>query len=336
MATLKDVAIECGLSLPTVSQIFGSRSHLFPEETRTKVFEAATRLGYRRHIGATNLAKGKTNTIFVVIMQGGDKLATSNHIDSFLGFTEAAANHKQQICIASLSEQNFSDDATLQTLLGEKICDGVIFNIVMSDTAMDEIEALFDKEKLPIVWINTPRKLNAVCPDESRAAEFLAQKLLQHGHKHILYIGVPGGMHFSATARPGSLLEHFKRLGGKTVKTIDNWGSPKCFRKELKAFFKRPGKTTAMVLYSETTLLPICAAASEAGLQMPGGFPYAIFDTPIDRSPFSIRLKHTGAAPDFRHLGRRAVDLLMDRINDYRNIPSVFVEPIYADTASLK
>jgi len=335
MATLKDVAVECGLSLPTVSQIFGKRSHLFSEETRTKVFEAAKRLGYKRHIGATNLAKGKTNTIFVV-MQGLDRLATSDHIRAFIGFTDAAAHHKQQICIASLSGQNVSADDTIQTLLGEKICDGVIFNIVMPEPVMDEIEELFNKEKLPILWLNTPRKLNAVCPDESRAAEFLAQKLLQNGHEHILYIGVSNGVHFSVTARPGFLQEHFTRLGGKSIKAIDNWGRPECFRKKLKAFFEKPGKTTAMVLYGETSLLPVFAVASEAGLKMPGGFPYAIFDTPIDSSQLSIRLKHTGAAPDFRHLGRQAVDLLMERINDYRNLPSIFVEPLYADTGSLK
>lgn len=335
MATLKDVAIECGLSLPTVSQIFGSRSHLFSEETRSKVFETAKRLGYKRHIGATNLAKGKTNTIFVV-MQGLDKLATSDHMRAFIGFTESAAHHKQQICIASLSDQNVSDDDTIHTLLGEKICDGVIFNIVMPDPVMDEIEKLFDKEKLPILWLNTPRKLNAVCPDESRAAEFLAQKLLQNGHKHIIYIGVSNGIHFSAAARPGFLEEHFKRLGGKTVKKIDNWKTAECFRKKLRAFFEKPENTTAMVLYSETSLLSVFAIASESGLQMPNGFPYAIFDTPIDNSPSSIRLKHTAAAPDFRLLGQHAVDLLMERINDYRDLPSVFIEPICADTASLK
>lgn len=326
MATLKDVAKECGLSLPTVSQIFGSRSHLFSEETRQKVFETAQRIGYRRHTGATNLATGRTNTVYVV-MQGMNRLATSSRIDSFLGFTEGAEANRQQLSISCFSSKTMAEAPTFKRIVSERICDGVIFNAVMPDGEMDSMDKLFAKEGIPTVWLNVQRPFNAVYPDEALAAKALAGRIVEAGYESVLYVGVPRDGHFSTSERPLRLKESFLKLGGKSFRSIDKWVEPESFRRQLGDFFKKPD-AEALAFYSDGNMLSVAEIAQEAGSAL-RKFPYALFDGASDYSPHTVRIKAESAAPDFKRLGREAVDMLMARIEGGgRPIPSIPVPPI--------
>jgi len=336
MVTLRDVAKECGLSLPTVSQVFGSRSNLFSEETRQKVFETARRLGYRRHTGATNLATGRTNTIYVV-MQGMNRLATSTRIDSFIGFTEAAEERRQQLSISCFSSKSMFEAPTFKRILNERICDGVIFNAVMPEEEMASLESRFAKEEIPLIWLNARKPLNAVYPDEELAAERLAKRVLDCGLDSILYVGVPFRGHFSTELRPKALEESFLRLGGKSFQSIDAWGRPEALRKSLRSFFKKP-TADAMVFYSDGNLLSVAKIAQEAERSL-HEFPFAVFDGPADYSAHTVRLKIDAAAPDFRSLGRKAVEALMDRIaGGGSDVPSIPLPPMefLGDTLSRK
>jgi len=336
MVTLRDVARECGLSLPTVSQVFGSRSKLFSEETRQKVFETARRLGYRRHTGATNLATGRTNTLYVV-MQGMNRLATSTRIDSFMGFTEAAEERLQQLSISCFSSKSMFEAPTFKRIMNERICDGVIFNAVMPEDEMDRLESLFAKVDVPLVWLNVAKPLNAVYPDEELAAERIARRILERGFDSVLYVGVPLRGHFSTELRPKALEESFLRLGGKSFQSIDAWGGPEAFRKSSRAFFKKPFDG-ALVFYSDGNLLSFAKAAQEAGRSL-HEYPFAVFDGPADYSDHTVRVRIDAAAPDFRSLGRKAVEALMDRIDGGgTEIPSIPLPPVefFGDTLGKK
>lgn len=62
--TLRDVANRCGLSPSTVSDVLNNRSRTWAsEETRRRVFEAASVLGYRPHSAARALRTGKTYVV---------------------------------------------------------------------------------------------------------------------------------------------------------------------------------------------------------------------------------------------------------------------------------
>ena len=54
--TLKDIAETTGLSRQTVAFILGDRPHLFREETRRKVIDAAQKLGYRPNSAAASMS----------------------------------------------------------------------------------------------------------------------------------------------------------------------------------------------------------------------------------------------------------------------------------------
>ena len=66
MATLKDVAAECGLTVTTVSRVLNNRGYI-SDETRKKVFAAMEKLNYKPNEVARSLSKKTTKTIGVIV-----------------------------------------------------------------------------------------------------------------------------------------------------------------------------------------------------------------------------------------------------------------------------
>ena len=67
MVSMKDVAVECGVSIATVSKALNDHSDI-SEETRRKVKEAANRLGYYPNSAARALKTNRSYNIGVLIM----------------------------------------------------------------------------------------------------------------------------------------------------------------------------------------------------------------------------------------------------------------------------
>ena len=66
MVTIKDVAKLSGVSIKTVSRVVNNLSEVSPE-TRRKVQQAISTLGYQPNTMARSLVKGRTNTVGVII-----------------------------------------------------------------------------------------------------------------------------------------------------------------------------------------------------------------------------------------------------------------------------
>lgn len=77
--SLKDIAIECGLSVSTVSQILKNSSRDYSsEETRRKVRETARRLGYKKNYGYQLMHGQKTMT--VALMASMEFMRAEEHV----------------------------------------------------------------------------------------------------------------------------------------------------------------------------------------------------------------------------------------------------------------
>ncbi|MDD3154797.1 MAG: LacI family DNA-binding transcriptional regulator [Victivallaceae bacterium] len=329
MATLKDIAKECGLSLPTVAKILGKERELFTEKTQQKVLEAAARLGYRRSTIAANLVSGKTNAIYL-ITGAGDLLASSGKSDAYLGISEAAGALGQQISFLSVGAQSPFESTAFQRILMENICDGVILDLALPEELTDQLEEAFAKLHLPWIWLNAMRKENAVFPDEEAAAGLIAAKLIAAGQHNLFYVGTARTTHFSAFERPRALQEAFLRMGGAHFSCLNHWGTPDKFSEEMKRFFQNWRNDCALVFDSSALLLRAAKCAEECGRSLLREFPIAAFDSDTNYSEVSVRVKITCAAPDFWRMGYRAVESIAERIAAPDTaIPSVRIAPIF-------
>ncbi|MAT96104.1 MAG: LacI family transcriptional regulator [Anaerolineaceae bacterium] len=93
-ATIIDVAQEAGVSYSTVSRVVNNKSYVKPE-TRAKVLQAMTRLGYQANLQARSLAGGRSNVIGLLVVdlttqyvgeliRGIDEVLTANQYELML------------------------------------------------------------------------------------------------------------------------------------------------------------------------------------------------------------------------------------------------------------
>ena len=66
MSTIRDVAVRAGVHPSTVSRVFSGKAKI-SEDTRDRVFEAATALGFHPNAIARSLSVQRTYTIAVVV-----------------------------------------------------------------------------------------------------------------------------------------------------------------------------------------------------------------------------------------------------------------------------
>jgi LacI family transcriptional regulator len=92
--TIIDVAEEAGVSYSTVSRVVNNKTYVKPE-TRTRVLQAMTRLGYQANLHARSLAGGRSNVIGLLvvdlttqyvgeIIRGIDDVLTANQYELML------------------------------------------------------------------------------------------------------------------------------------------------------------------------------------------------------------------------------------------------------------
>jgi LacI family transcriptional regulator len=335
--TLQEIADACGVSLPTVSQILGQRTNFFNEKTRQKVFLAAKEMGYRRNVTATNLAAGKTNTLYIAL-HSRTSIATTHYVDAFFGFSKGGFANNQQVSLAIIEKDDVLADPMFNKLREQKICDGIVFNIFMDEEVIKNVEAELHKVALPTIWMNVNRPFNAVIPDDNSAVNEISKALLLNGHRHIIYIGTAGHRHYSVKLRRRELENCFLSSGGLSFRCIDEWSRLEELEIVLQDFFKNPGETTAFVLYSPGSLEALLQNAARMGRSFTDDFSFVLLDCPpTTYSAGSPRIKLEGTSVNFYEMGRVAIEMLLERIaQNGVDLPTRTVPLIYVPGATLK
>jgi len=121
--TLRDVAKEAGVSVATVSYVLNHVStQTIPEETRQRVFTAASKLHYVQNLTAKSLSLGKTNVLGVLFVStGGARIPKPVSYGVFLDGLERRCREKGYHLLVSQidpAEPNFE-------IIAERKLDGV-------------------------------------------------------------------------------------------------------------------------------------------------------------------------------------------------------------------
>lgn len=121
--TLQHIARHCDVSVQTVSSILNNKGHLYREQTRQKVLDAAQRLGYRPNILARGLRGGRTQTLGLVV-PGLNSSAISNA--KLQSIEHAAQAHGYRLLIGSYESDARRVEEHVRDFLGLSV-DGMIY-----------------------------------------------------------------------------------------------------------------------------------------------------------------------------------------------------------------
>lgn len=187
MATIRDVAKECGVSVATVSFVLNDGPRPVSAETRRRVQEAVHRLNFHPNASARNLARRRTNTIGVLFAQITTPVITINVQSSSIlqGVMNAAATTGYNV---TLFTQAWRDHERSSAHYRDRMTDGIL--LVAPPVGSDVVPALADlRIPLVVMWSPSGREdVPFVDVDNARGAELAAEHLLSLGHRRIAHI----------------------------------------------------------------------------------------------------------------------------------------------------
>ncbi len=181
--TIYDIAKKLGVSASTVSRALSNNTNI-NSETRQRVMQCAEELGYRLNPFASNLRKGSTNTIGVIVHR-----LDSLFVSTFLsGAEKAAAARNYQLIIVQSFEDMDKEIANAKTML-EKRVDGLMVAIAKNSTSTSHFKP-FIKHEIPLVFFDRISQVSdcATFAIDNYAAAFkMAQHLAEQGCSNIVH-----------------------------------------------------------------------------------------------------------------------------------------------------
>lgn len=200
MITLKEIAVQCNVSIATVSNILNGKSNV-SEATKQRVLQVVKDTGYKPNYMARSLRSSKTNTIGVII-EDITAFSSPGQID---GITAAFEDKGYKLILENLRfyqkfqgqfQKEFKEEveAAIQEMLTIKV-DGIIY-VAGHSRNID-----FLPENLPVPLVvsystcTNPAYPNIIIDDVNSAVK-MTDYLIEKGHKRIgVILGYKGNDH---------------------------------------------------------------------------------------------------------------------------------------------
>ncbi|MBW4095826.1 MAG: LacI family transcriptional regulator [Acidobacteria bacterium] len=181
---ISDVAAKAGVSLATVSRVMNGNLSVDPQ-IATRVRATATELKYQPNPTGRNLARGKTDTVGVVVPDLGNPTFQS----VLRGVSRAAALDGYRVLIADSSE--VSSEESILASEARRRCDGVVLCAPrMSPAELEELAPSL----YPMVLVNRTTDATSspsVIVDYGKGIQDLAAHLMELGHTRLAYVAGP-------------------------------------------------------------------------------------------------------------------------------------------------
>lgn len=324
-ATIKDVALEAGVSPMTVSRVVNGKGNV-RQETVDKIQKAIARVNYQPNIGARRLSSGKSYQ-FLMIFNNPNVTWIA---EVLIGTMHACHNIGYHLLIEGVGDYEGEAAATpidyeeLADLVDPSRIDGVILPPPIC----------FDRQLLEIVREkNIPCVRIAGAPvrdirlrvgiDNFAGAYDVADHLISLGHENLAIIKGPESFAASALRYEGftsALRDHEMELLESNIKfgNFDGESGYECARELL----LRDHRPTAIFASNDEMAAGVLAAAQELRIQVPDELSVAGFDdAPVARSVWP---RLTTVRQPLRLMGEKSVELLENYIQQ--------TEAGYADT----
>lgn len=201
--TLADVAGKARVSLATVSQILNNRPTCWASaETRKRVMDAVSELGYRPNLSARALRSGETLTIGMVTTA----LGIGNARNRFAGVEEAAEKEGYSVMLCFHPNRPDTEDLRIRSFLDRGV-DGLL--VYPSEAGPHpELQKLVE-DGFPLVTFDGAALLDFacddICPDYAAVGRLQVQHLLESGRRRLCLINTRPNAKINALREAGAL-----------------------------------------------------------------------------------------------------------------------------------
>jgi LacI family transcriptional regulator len=309
---MADVARESGVSLSTVSMVFGDKPGL-PAETRHKVLNAARALGYQSRSVANGGAIASIKTIGLIVKAGPEEAPRANQFYShvIVGVEAACRQRSLNLLFASINVDADNRPLEVPQMFQKNGADG--FLIVGTNVGLDLAHQILDRS-LPAVLVDgycEENLFDAVISDNFLGAYQSVEYLIKQGHRNIGFIGgFPDGYPSLMCRREGYL----KALKDNNIPGVFFANSRVYHRSAVEAtadLLRAHPEVTALVGVCDESAIGAMHAITELGKRVGDDISVVGFDDILMSEGMIPPL--TTMQVDKLNMGRMAVQLLLNR-----------------------
>lgn len=265
MVTIKDVAKKSGFSVCTVSRALSGKGYL-KEETKQKIMDAVTELGYRPNTLAVNLKTGRRQTLALILPS-----LTNIYYPKLEKYLEAFASEKGYIIYLSNTEYQLEKEKQIiESLIGMDIA-GVIIATTTSEHSHVKKLAQYN---IPYVYLNRffdDDVSHCLHLDEYNAAYDAISYMIKLGHKNI------GGIfqsftNFTYKERCAGMIQALKDHGlsySEDNMLLDINPEDMAASRKILHYLQKPNRPEAIFACNDMTAFNVYRACYILGLKIP-------------------------------------------------------------------
>jgi DNA-binding LacI/PurR family transcriptional regulator len=305
------------VSRALVSLVMRERPNVSPER-RTRVIEAAARLGYRPNAMARGLASRHTRTVGVVL----DDLRNPFFAEIASGVESLASELGYQLLLGAGGRQARRERAVLAALLEYRV-DGIILVSPRMPTAQIAAAAA----ETPLVLIGrTIRNVDVDCVliNEEHGTELVLDHLVELGHERIAH--VDGGRAPGGPQRRARFLQGMRaRRLGRHAQVIPGDFTEEAGTNAANHLLAGRDLPTAVFAANDMVAAGLLGGLDRAGIDVPGDVSIVGYDNILIAHLAHVSL--TTIDQPRLEMGRLALELLLDRRDNRRPREVRLIEP---------
>lgn len=310
--TLIDVAREANVSLKTASRALNGETGLAPVTAR-RVLAVMSKLGYRPNEFARSLKGKKSAVIGMVVPNLADPFSAS----AVQAVQEFARSKGHVVILTSSGGDESLEREELETLARRQV-DGLI--IAPADGRRNTAES-FVSSNIPVVTFDRPfsgTEIDSITVTNRDAAREATEHLLSHGYRRILAIGARPHL-YTGSERVAGYVSTMERAHLKPEAHLVANEAELTFDVIRKLLSNGRKRTESILALNGITTMVILRFLRQLGINVGRDIALISFDDfeLADVLTPSLTVVQQPAA----ELGRRAAELLFDRIEGSKPLP---------------
>lgn len=310
--TLRDVALDAGVSVRTVSNVVSGNTQVAPD-TRSRVEASLRKLGYRPNLIARNLRRGRTGLIGLAFPE----LDVPYFAELARAIVRASREHELTVVIEQTDGREDYERALLDGGSRGTVFDGLILSSLA--LGADEIADLAGS--LPVVMLGeraSRHRIDHVGIDNVAAARVATEHLVSLGRRRIAAIGyqhpktnqtahLRARGYENALADAGLPADQSLRIYTDAYHREDGAGA-------MRRLLDLPAPPDAVFCFNDLLALGAMREALSSGVRIPQDLAVVGFDDIADGRYSTPTL--TTIVPDKEQIALVAVDMLLARLSD--------------------
>ena len=318
--TIMDVAEEAGVSFSTVSRVVNNKSYV-KEETREKVLQAMSRLGYQANLQARSLAGGRSNVIGLLVVD----LTTQYLGEIMRGIDDVLAANQYELMLYTTHRRKTKESAYVN-MMARGLADGLL--IVLPREPEAYLESLRQRE-FPHVLIDQfgmDENDLSVTAANYEGGYTATKHLIDLGHHRI---GIVTGWSDMISAKhrlegyKAALNDHGIPLDPELI--FEGDFTQACGFNGAFRFLDLADPPTAVFASNDVSAVGVIDAVRARGLTVPGSVSVIGFDDIPMAATLNPQL--TTMRQPLQEMGKLATQLLVNLLDNTEEEPASIVLP---------